>query len=629
MVYRYGVPALWKPPEELVEQIRLAHDLQNMLVEIERGYEQAKIGVWASAPLVAKADEAVAAAEAQVLEAGSAVKDARKNEALKATVKELTDVSKAARAGLKEARAQRKTVREACYGQVRAGMREASEARQKLIKATYADFAQDRGLYWATWNDVVAHHETACKTVARFRAAGKPAEHRFRTWDGTGTISVQLQRAAGDPQRSPELMASGNGKWRNVLRVNPWYDPKDDYQPTRVEKHGMLGFSIGGSRMAQVPVQVHRMMPAEADVTMARLSRFLIGGEFRWKVTITVLLPDIELATEGPALAVHMGWRRMEDGSVRVATINSDHPLPPATNKVLANVVRRIDERNFEVRAPAQWGSEMADLAKLSGVRDTAHEAAKDVVRAWLRDHPLPTPEGEDEAKPALTAAEVARWRSPRRLARLTRQWRANPPEGAEDIVDMLVGWEKQDVHLWRWHGHQTAQLAARRLDTWRVAAAYFSDNAGSMVIDGADIAALTERQDPDAPAGEGLPGRRSHTAAAPGELRTSLLAAAARRGVPAELAKADWLTHEHLVCGTRITQTDDPAPVRWCPTCGTHFDVEMNAVAALQQRFESSGGAVALRERTMQAALTRAETVPSRRRKKLKEVEVESSAAE
>jgi hypothetical protein len=136
-------------------------------------------------------------------------------------------------------------------------------------------------MYWASWADMVSHHKAAVKRMNARHAEGRPAQVRYRRWDGTGTITVQLQRKrgvtaeeraevaalrasgltpaeiaertrfsartialmkdhgparAGDPPYTPAALADRQGKARNVLRLGP--EPPPDSRSGREASGG-------------------------------------------------------------------------------------------------------------------------------------------------------------------------------------------------------------------------------------------------------------------------------------------------------------------------------------------------------------------------------------------------------
>jgi hypothetical protein len=84
-------------------------------------------------------------------------------------------------------------------------------------KQLYRRYCQDDDLYWGTYNDVVRNHRTAVQRIRRRRLDGKLATLRHHRFDGTGTITVQLQRSAAMPPRSPQLLSDPAGRYHNHL----------------------------------------------------------------------------------------------------------------------------------------------------------------------------------------------------------------------------------------------------------------------------------------------------------------------------------------------------------------------------------------------------------------------------
>jgi hypothetical protein len=146
-------------------------------------------------------------------------------------------------------------------------MAQAATARAAAIRATYRT-AIDGGLYWATYNEVLGRHRAAVARVKARRKQGYRSDLRFRHFAGVGTIVVQLSRGHDDPPRTPELLASSTGKWRNVARLTPWWPPEVWQRLGRGEQRrlarGSFRFRIGSGATAQlveVPVIIHRPLP--------------------------------------------------------------------------------------------------------------------------------------------------------------------------------------------------------------------------------------------------------------------------------------------------------------------------------------------------------------------------------
>ena len=273
-VFKYGVHYRWQVPEVLREQLWLGHQLREDLVTLQLEYEAGLKAIWSSYPDVAAAEESLATAAAEALEAAEEVSRQRQVQRTKRITGPAADALAAARKRAKEARVVRRSAIAAVKDEAAERISALAAGLRASQKAKYAEYAQGKGLYWATFGDVLDHHKTAVKMVAAKRAAGRPAALRHHRFDGTGAVAVQLQRPAGKPQRTPALISDPvASNWRNVLHL-PWVDPEQWEQMTRAEQRAQGRVIVRmrcGADIIEVPVQVHRMLPADADITGARL----------------------------------------------------------------------------------------------------------------------------------------------------------------------------------------------------------------------------------------------------------------------------------------------------------------------------------------------------------------------
>ncbi|HEX7106236.1 MAG TPA: hypothetical protein VF218_09735, partial [Acidothermaceae bacterium] len=295
MVYRFA--AHGDLPAAAVDELRRAHDLKNQLVEIERRHAERVAEIWSRWPEVAAADEQVAAAEQRVAELAAEAAEQRKSARDRATPLAAAQL-RAARAELRAAKARRRDIKSLVYAAAKPQLAEARAKRRREIKATYRQ-AIDGGLYWATYNDVVAGHDTAVRRVAEIRKQGRPANMRFRRWTGEGTLTVQLQRQAGDPPRTPATLADpAVSRWRNVAVLTPSHDPAVWETMTRGQRRraarGTLRFRIGSGAakdVVSIPVIVHRPIHPDADITMIRITRRRVGPKWRVWVSVVARVP--------------------------------------------------------------------------------------------------------------------------------------------------------------------------------------------------------------------------------------------------------------------------------------------------------------------------------------------------
>lgn len=569
-------------PDAVIDEIRRAHRLRNALVEIDKGHAETVAAVWAEHPQVAEAEEALAQAEAVVVEAVEAVKKAKIAAGGKVP-KHLREAAAAARRERKERKAALRAAKDDAYATVKPAMIEAREdrrARQKDLYRTHID----QGLYWASFNDVKDGHETAVKQIAAKRKQGQPAELRFHRWTGEGTIAVQLQRQAGDPARTVEMLGDPESKWRNVARLDGY--PED---PTTLEKRDWrrlarrgevrLTFRIGSGDCAElvtIPVAVDREVPADADITGMQITRRLIGGKERASVSVVMRCPVVPAVTSGPTTAIHLGWRSKANGSIRVAVVQGA-PTPPR-ELVEAGVV--VDHRDWcEVVVPPGWVDWDARLAGVAAQRDQSHNVAKAGLIDWLSERPeSPEVPGRDGEPEPLQAHRVKQWRSPNRLAWLARLWRDDPPDGGEELAARLEAWRRQDHHLWQWHAHGTDKLVGRRLDLWRKVARWVTAEAAVVVVDEWKVADLIRDrsvvEDERDRAAES--GRRNARLAAPGLLREQVNRAAGAAGVEVAHAGADGYVH-HRCGGVLDPDSRRTSHLVACTACGSTVDQDHN----------------------------------------------------
>jgi len=605
IVYRYGVrtrteTGRYDLPAEVWQQIHLSHRLRNALVEVEHRHDEAMRDLWSAHPQVAEVEQRLAAAEQMVAELIDQARLEHSQDRTTATRRGTATNLREARRAVRDARAARRAAIGEAYPVVKPGIEAVRAARKAAIKDLYREYCQDGDLYWATYNAVVADHRIAVQAVERKRRQGQAAQLRYQRWDGTGTISVQLQRQAGQPARSPELLASGDGQWRNVLQVRPWMPPEQFDGLTRGERkrhgRGEAVWSVGGGRTVTLPIQVHRMMPADADVCEAQLVVTRTGAHWSAALCVTVRLPDPDPVEGRSPLALHCGWRHRPDGSVRVGTWASPEPLVPPAN--LADVLAAHDSGRWgEIVIPASWLELAGRPAALRSRRDLALEPVQRKLAEWLDQNPQPD---GDDGRPGLTGGDVRRWRSANRFAALAIRWRDTPPpgEGAAEMTAVLEAWRRQDKHLWEWEAHSRARLRGRRDDAWRKVGAWLAEQAGVLVVDDVDLAALRQRgdvadDDPVLPGTAAGQARARAALAAPGRLRQCATGAADRRGVAVRTVESGYLTRTCPHCGERGDAHPRYAQsaVVTCPSCGRSYDQDRSAATLMLDRERSGDG--------------------------------------
>lgn len=196
------------------EQLRLAHELREDLVGLRVSYEADFQALWSTFPPVAAAHEKLAKAQAAWTAAAEHTKAERQrlNRRLPRSQAETSTL-----AALREARQQRR----AAITDVREQAAPLGAARTEQYKrdqrALYQRYVQGQGLFWCTWNDVVAQHLGEVKRLRQRRRSQPGAALRHHEFRGTGTIAVQLIRRGDGSARSPAMFADPNGKYHSYL----------------------------------------------------------------------------------------------------------------------------------------------------------------------------------------------------------------------------------------------------------------------------------------------------------------------------------------------------------------------------------------------------------------------------
>lgn len=577
----------WRAPEAICEQLRVAHDAREELVGLRLAYEADLKAIWSSFPTVAAAEEQLATAAAAYQAASEAAKAERirckrrlpRSEAETSALAALRSARTARRAAISEVRghaAQRRALRTAEYN--------------AALRTLYDRYVRGEGLFWCTWNDVVTQHFATLKRLRQQRITRPDKTFRHRPFRGSGTLAVQLIRRAGDPPRTPAVLADPNGKYRNYLHL-PWTDPDQWEQMSaaqqrrtgRVTARIRYGRSQDGQMLlVELPVQQHRQLPADADITGARLTIRQTPAGPRAQLAVSAIVADPKTRRTGLTVAVHLGWRRSEDGIIS-ATWRSTRALQiPAE---LRAAVTAETSRTGRVLVPTPICEAFGRANEIHAQRGQATHALKLSLAAWLTRHgPIPDP---GQPGTLLDAATVDQWRGATHFATLASAWATDPPAGAESIAALLQRWRRRDAKLRQ--GPQLGQrrhAAAARDDIYRRFAAMLATQAGTVVLDDTALGNLDGASIPRPPTAHRLiAGARM--IATPGRLRRFVIEAATREGCTVtEVGRAGLSRVHGDGCGYENPSDDryQSALVR-CDGCGATYDQDHAATALMLHR--------------------------------------------
>lgn len=603
-VYAYGA----KPPhagaERVADQIWLAHRYRNKLTEIERERRENRAGAMSRLAPGLAAAEAEAARLTAEIEAHLAAVRARNAEARRKTgtpedrarTAELRAARKDAWAAVKRERAAAKESPEvkAATGAVDAE----ANARVKAERAAC-------GVYWGTY---------LLAEAAMDRARQSPTPPQFRRWDGSGAVAVQIQGGLS----VADLLAGSDTRLRLVAR--PGSDGWSDLF-LRVGSGGKGGPRSREPVWAVARVRLHRPLPESATVKWCSLFRERVAGSDHWRVLFTLtgeFAPKPRAPEGAPTVAIDLGWRVREDGSLRVAYWADDAggegewTIPAAdaarwrksddlqsTRDLIFDGVRSVLGAWLAGERPPAWLGERVrwlernvanDLRRGKPEKAVALARAElagwsNLAAAWPRVKPT-VPEWLSEA-----TARLASWRSAGRLAGVVLRWRDNAKgdaprfEGDAAILAALEAWRRRDRHLWEWAVHGRRKAIAWRLDYYRNLTAGVRRKYARVVVEDADWRKVQRPAAADAKESDNQTARYNMRVASVGKLKALLVEAGAE-----EVSSVDT-TRRHHACGEFSGEADPAALHHTCRHCLITFDNDANAAHNLLSL--ASGGMV------------------------------------
>jgi hypothetical protein len=599
-------------PEAAVKELRRAHELSNLMIEVEKGHTDRVAAAWREHPALEELEQAIETATEGIEEVVERMKRHKQKSRSTKPDPDIKAELVAARKKRKEAKEAFKAKKDLVYPILKPKLVKLNEQLREELKATYRPSIQG-GLYWANYNAVRDRHQAAVKAVRSTRRMGKPADLRFRRWTGEGTLTVQLQRQSDQPVRSPTTIADGErGLWRNVAQLTPAHDPDEWDTLTRAQQRrirvGTLRFRIGSqpdkkavddeterrleelgehtenqaqavrdavhaeldqSGHVELPVIVHRPIPLDADICMMEITRRRLGSRMLVHVSVVVRLPSVPSRTEGKAVAVHIGWRGLEDGSIRVGVMAGGWNPP----EELAGVVRQHGTWS-EIVIPGRWRDQMEYVQGVASIRGRNLDGLKKWMLEWLGEHP----------EHAIAGIEtIDKWRSPNRFAALSLRIRGDDSIDIE-VRQQLEAWRKQDRHLWDLEANLRDKILHRRNDAFAKVAAWCLDEAAVLRIDQFNLMPLMRKPDVGKEDTEAhRRARANRVMAAPGILRGIMLDAASRRGVHVQAIEGK-ISSTHHVCGTELDMTEREAHVMvWCAHCEKMVDQDANTLEMLR----------------------------------------------
>lgn len=614
-VYQYGVgkPLTQQGLDLVREQMRLAHKYRNTLVEIERLRRNAVRLLIDDAQCLELKAAAVRADEQCRLEA-KAVKERRSRARSQDVPSDLLAAAREARNVAVRALEKARRLR-----QKEPSVAAEIEHIKTVIEGVIRNARHYCGLYWGTYQLVEeAAGQSFMSEDGRPLWIPPPKSHqrprdgigiepnnpRFLRWTGEGSVSVQFQMKGGMPVGTvlngadQQLrLVPADARWPQIThsRKGVALPPPG---PKQIAKRYVLSIRIKSDEKknpiwVDLPCMLDRPLPTDGTIARATIHCRREGPRERWSLDVQVNEPA-RAPTHGiGTVAIDVGWRRMDDGEIRVAAWGDD----------LGN--------SGEVRLSVEDLRQLHWADALQRVRAKNFNSVREGLLAWMaRQTNLP-------AWLASATETLANWRSEGRLAALVIRWRnardgiawndwrtntvaiEKVPDGSDEIFATLEAWRKQDKHLWDYASGQRSGAIGRRNDWFRRWADWFAKTYDTVIIEDFDkrqVALkpdLTEVEDEQSERA-----RANRQRVAVSILCSSVKNATQRRGGVFVMENPKHTTHDcaivtlahGIVCGERNVFDQAKDLTCTCSGCGVTWDQDENAWKNLIRRWKTNG---------------------------------------
>jgi transposase len=554
MVFEYGCLQPTMNEDIAIEQIRLRNSFWNKLVEIEREH-QAKVQ-----SLLAIPGSEIPALQNELSELQEEIKSRRKA-ARKGNIDidDLKDKIKEIKVRLVELWKNEKKLRKERIEIHKQDLKALDDERKKLVRA-----AQHKsGLYWTNYDDVLAIYN-----VARIKALKEGKELQFHRWTGEGKVAIRYQK--GMPVN--EVFENDTRLQINPVLEDAWYHPKRAVR--RKLAQTAVRIRIGSDGRAPVwlelPMVMHRGLLENGEIRSAAVLRERVGSNFRWKLVVTVAIPEENLGLKrdcNSAIALDVGWRKVKDG-VRTAYW--------------------VDNTGKEGQLilGSDIVSQFAKIDDLKSIRDNHFNDAKKILGAWVNNKAIPDWLKED-------TKFIPQWRSAAKLVVMQKKWDKNRFSGDQEIFAYLQEWVKRDEHLWSWEVNLRDQIIRRRREVYRVFAAKIARDYKQIILEEFNLTKIKRKPNPEEGTQGSTPPNYYRTIASVSVLRNSLENAVRSRGSEVEYVDASYSTLTCQFCGHAENWDASKWVVNSCNKCGEIWDQDQNAAKVLLERGLSQKNAV------------------------------------
>lgn len=578
------------------EQILYGHRLKNALVEQERRRrERCADALIRHYPQIDELTQKVDALSEQIDNLQAEVKRKNAKTKSRSATKEQKKKIASLKGQRKAARAELKLAKEHAwslppeledvierlkmeYKHLPAGSRSRNKPPHVIALETDRDQKQaelrDSRPFFADLADIEADHKEECARLEResgvgwgsrwttresVKRSGPPP--KFKSWDGCGTIDVQIQGGL-----SFDEAQSGEDARLHIERLSPhaW----DNTSP-RGKKHRrtIAHVTVGMDRHTKpvtisVRCNIDRPIPDDARIKWVRLSRKRVGKKNHWSLQLTLQQPSAkkpDCARTG-RVGIDVGWRLMERG-LRVAYWVGD------------------DGESGSLVIPTAELDRYRIPSELRCDRDERFNVMIARTIDWLQAH-------GDLPEPVVEAARhIGKWRSQAKLARLMHVISEHMP--GTDILPELRHWNREDEKVLKVEAHTRQKWIRRRRHLYRDFAAKMRRRYQTAVMEKVRWGQMHRLPEPEDASRDGALTHHIRVCS-PYELQQT---------IGNSMAKTVWLPAKDTtrLCNVCGEYTGEPNPehlFHTCQHCGNRQDQDRIAAVNLLLGEEPASGA-------------------------------------
>ena len=577
-VYKYGLLPPTTNSDLVHDQIKLAHRYRNKLIELERKRRDAHREVVDNVKEVQAAFSVAKdlVEKAEVLKKAVAQQNAQN--------RSKTKTSSALKREYATVKKERKDVLTILY-KARNKVRKECKDELDKINARHNEAVREARasckVYWGTYLVVEAAMKASAIDLPLWDEL-LPNNPKFRRFNGEGRVSVQIQKDAVD-KKNGMAVANVFSSTDTRIQVAPvpeaaWYSPSRSER--RKKSRTVLKMRIGSEGRDPIwatwPMIMHRPLPENSRIKIVTVNCRKIGPRVEW--TVDFFVDDKETLLEqyevSGAIGLDVGWRLMDDGSLRVAFWEDDEG----------------EKGEFRL-SPSLLGS-FKKVDELKSIRDKNRDAALIQLAAHFKTTPMPTwmrkfiGKKEDNVPTnAQACAYLLKWKSIAKLTKLVKQWKEEGVKKKDEkFYKELEAWRYHDFHLWAWQTSQHKKATRRRKNDYKVLASELSKRYHTLVLEKFDLRRLVKLKNAEDSGYDNETARNNRFLASIHELRNVLINAFQKCG-EVEFVKAANTTRICSWCGALNTFDAARNLKHQCYECGIVWDQDDNASTNIRRR--------------------------------------------